>query len=134
MKIGIIGAAGDMGSNIAAQLSKAGYDLLASDLPEKRTELERIFSGTDVKICENGNEVARKSDYTIFSVETKNIGQAIGRYAPSLKENRAAGGFTSAKTPEIEAVEANCPEDISWLTLHIEKQKSSKRIRNIQRV
>lgn len=117
MEIGIIGL-GDMGKLYAREFAKAGYSVSGSDLPEKRSQLEKELDGTGINILDDGVAVSRQSDYLFYSVEAENIGNVVERYGPSTKKGAIVAGQTSVKTPEIEAFEKYLPKDVNIVTCH----------------
>src|SRR3989344_7417578 len=117
MDIGIIGA-GDMGSLTAKLLDKAGYVVRVFDLPDRRSEVEKRLDGSGVKILDDGNEVARKSDLVIYAVETTNLDRVVGEFGPQAKRYAAHGGLTSTKHPEMAAFQKHLPSNANRVTCH----------------
>ncbi|KAK4956840.1 prephenate dehydrogenase (NADP(+)) [Elasticomyces elasticus] len=116
--VGIIGM-GDMGKMYARRISKAGWRVLACDLPAKTAALEAEFSdNNNVSILKDGYEVSRASDWIMYFVEAKNIHTIVADYGRSTKMNAIVGGQTSTKAPEIAAFERYLPADVDIISCH----------------
>lgn len=117
--IGIIGL-GDMGLLYAKRFSDAGWSVCGCDREERFEELKESLSSSlpDLEILPNGHQVARKSDYIIYSVEAENIDAIVAIYGPSTKLGAVVGGQTSCKSPEIAAFERHLPEDVEIVSVH----------------
>lgn len=117
MKIGIIGAAGDIGSTYGRAFLDKGVDLLVSDI--NKLELNQIYSGTKARICEDNIELARMADISICSIPIIATSSAIDGYARYAREGALAGGFTSTKVlPEVGPLKRTLPKDGKILTYH----------------
>lgn len=116
MKIGFIGAAGDMASLYARILHEKGHEILVSDKNKER--LRQKYAGLEVKICESNKEAARLSDLLIYSTPISETPEIIQESAPYLRENAVVGGFTSVKTYEVDALLKSSPSDTEIITFH----------------
>ncbi len=117
MNIGIIGL-GDMGSLCARQWASKGYQVIASDLPERFEELEAQFHGTGITVYRDSKFVAKKADFLLYSVEAINISRVVEQTAPFIRPRTIVSGQTSVKHPEIEAFEAHLPSSVYICTCH----------------
>jgi prephenate dehydrogenase (NADP+) len=117
MQIGIIGL-GDMGKLYALTFVKAGYKVCGADLPTRFQTLSEELSGQGLVVLENGNEVARRSDFIIYCVEAEKIDEVVSQFAKSIKFGAVVAGQTSVKHPEIAAFEKYLPSDVHIITCH----------------
>ncbi|MGV3508802.1 MAG: NAD(P)-binding domain-containing protein [Sphingobacteriaceae bacterium] len=117
MNIGIIGL-GDMGALCARKWAEKGYPVFGCDLPANYNRLNELFKESSVTILKDGESVAQKADFLLFSVETSNIKQVVASVANAIKPGTIIAGQTSVKHPEIEAFEALLPEDVHIFTCH----------------
>lgn len=116
MKIGFVGAAGDMASLYARILHGKGHEILVSDTDKER--LRQEYAGLEVRICENNKEAARLSDLLVYSTPIAETPEIIRESAPFLRENAVVGGFTSVKTYEVDALLNYAPDDSEIITFH----------------
>jgi prephenate dehydrogenase (NADP+) len=117
MQIGIIGL-GDMGKLYATTFAKAGYKVCGTDLPALLPQLAAELEPQGVELLNDGHEVARKSDFILYSVEAESISRVVASFAKSTKYGAIVGGQTSVKHPEITAFEAYLPADTHIVTCH----------------
>lgn len=116
VNIGIIGM-GDMGRLYARKFYDAGWmNINVCDLPSRFESLKSEFPKYNVH--KDGHGVSRVSDYIIYSVEAKNIGDVVSTFGPSTKVGAVVAGQTSVKEPEIQAFESYLPEDVHIVTCH----------------
>lgn len=71
-----------------------------------------------MNVLRNGHEVARRSDFVMYSVEAGNLGKVVSEYGPSHKVGAIVAGQTSVKAPERDAFEKYLPEDVSIISCH----------------
>lgn len=117
MKFGIIGL-GDMGGAFARLYAKAGYDVIATDLPEKINELNQTYKGTGIKIVPDSKMVAQYADILLFCVEATKIDTVVKSVANDIKDTTIVGAQTSIKAPEIAAFEKYLSPKVPIITIH----------------
>ncbi|KAG6865816.1 hypothetical protein C0991_011621 [Blastosporella zonata] len=117
--IGLIGM-GAMGRMYAKYLSEAGWSKInVCDLPSKHADLLRDYADTpNITPLLDGHAVSRSSDFLMYSVEAKFIGDVVREFGPSTKVGAIVAGQTSVKAPEREAFEKYLPEDIHIVSCH----------------
>ena len=107
--VGLIGG-GAMGKLYAEHLSRAGYSINISDVPDKVSGLRSHFTMNGlVNVLDDSHEVSANSDMIIYSVPAFQIGKIVREYAPSTKFEAIIAGQTSVKAPEIAAFDAYLP-------------------------
>ena len=109
---------GDMGRLYAKAFSIAGYQVCGCDLPENRERLEAELEPFNIRLMDNGKDVARMSDLIIYSVEADRMARVVAECGPSTKYGAIVAGQTSVKTPEIETFEKHLPADAQIITFH----------------
>ncbi|SOE24146.1 prephenate dehydrogenase (NADP+) [Spirosomataceae bacterium TFI 002] len=117
MIFGIIGL-GDMGGAFAKIYAKAGFKVVASDLPEKFNSLSKEYQPLGVEVVENAISVAQSADILLFCVEAVKIGDVVKSVAASIRPNTIVGAQTSIKAPEIAAFEKYLAPNIPIVTVH----------------
>ncbi|KAI9591944.1 hypothetical protein BDF19DRAFT_492277 [Syncephalis fuscata] len=119
VEIGIIGF-GDMGRLYARKFVETGwFRVNVCDLPTRYASLCSEFAQhTAIHVLRDGHEVARRSDFIIYSVEAELIAQVVAQYGPSTKVGAIVAGQTSVKAPEIKAFEQYLPQDVQIVTCH----------------
>ncbi|KAG6808734.1 hypothetical protein H0H92_003059 [Tricholoma furcatifolium] len=117
--IGLIGM-GAMGRMYAKYLSEAGWlKINVCDLPSKYEDLVREYSSKpNVNVLRDGHAVSRLSDFIMYSVEAKYIGEVVSQFGPSTKVGAIVAGQTSVKAPEREAFEKYLPSDVHIVSCH----------------
>lgn len=94
------------------------YSVVGCDREELFEETKHKLQYEKFKLVKNGFEVARVSDYVLYSVEAENIAKIVRLYGPATKVGAIVGGQTSCKVPEIEAFEEFVPADVDIISLH----------------
>ncbi|KAI8050864.1 hypothetical protein BDF22DRAFT_646034 [Syncephalis plumigaleata] len=119
VEIGIIGF-GDMGRLYARKFVEAGWPRVnVCDLPARYPALcEEWAHQQAICVLRDGHEVARRSDFIIYSVEAELIAKVVAQYGASTKLGAVVAGQTSVKAPEIEAFEKYLPSDVQIVTCH----------------
>ncbi|MDT3404645.1 prephenate dehydrogenase [Mucilaginibacter terrae] len=117
MNIGIIGL-GDMGKVYAKAFAKAGYTVFGCDLPQNRERLEAELEPLNIKLMDDGNQVARLSDLLIYSVEADSMERVVAQTSGSIKYGATVAGQTSVKHPEIAIFDKYLPADSQVVTFH----------------
>ncbi|PKI83893.1 prephenate dehydrogenase (NADP(+)) [Malassezia vespertilionis] len=118
LEIGIIGM-GDMGRMYAHKLAAAGWKHVnVCDRPEEYERLREDLQGTGLNVLRDGHQVARRSDFTMYSVESGHIDKVVAQYGASHKLGSIVGGQTSVKAPERAAFEAYLPPDVHIVSCH----------------
>lgn len=92
--------------------------VLGCDREEVFEETKSRCKFDQFKVVQSGFEVARASDYIIYSVEAENVRKIVSVYGPATKVGAIVGGQTSCKCPEIEAFEEFVADDVDIITLH----------------
>lgn len=118
LQVGIIGM-GDMGRLYALKLRQAGW--LHVNVCDRESQYEQLRSdleGSGLLVLRNGHEVARRSDFTMYSVEAGNLDKVVAEYGPSHKVGAVVAGQTSVKAPERAAFEAHLPDDVYIVSCH----------------
>jgi prephenate dehydrogenase (NADP+) len=109
---------GDMGKLYAKAFATAGYTVCGCDLPENRQRLEAELAPFNIKLMDNGKDIARMSDLVIYSVEADSLARVVAECGPSTKYGAIVAGQTSVKTPEIQTFEKYLPADAQIITFH----------------
>jgi len=117
MNIGIIGL-GDMGKVYAKAFARAGYTVCGCDLPQNRERLEEELEPLNIKLMDDGKQVARRSDLLIYSVEADSMEQVVAQTSGSIKYGAIVAGQTSVKHPEIAIFDKYLPSDAQIVTFH----------------
>lgn len=121
LEVGIIGM-GDMGRLYAHKLHAAGWKHVnVCDRAEQFEQLQKdVANGPapGLRVLRNGHEVARRSDFVMYSVEAGNLDKVVAEYGPSHKVGAIVAGQTSVKAPERAAFEKHLPDDISVISCH----------------
>ncbi|KAG6901200.1 hypothetical protein C0995_015483 [Termitomyces sp. Mi166 len=117
--IGLIGM-GAMGRMYAKYLSEAGWlKINVCDIPSKHADLVRDYADKpNITPLLDGHAVSRSSDFIMYSIEAKNIGEVVRQYGPSTKMGAIVAGQTSVKAPEREAFERYLPADVHIVSCH----------------
>ncbi len=100
--ITLIGAKGKMGSAFTKLFTARGIEVLEVDIGTKLTAQKAI----------------PEADITIFSVPITNTVDLITELSAKAKSGSLVADFTSIKSPAVEAMKENVPEDCEIMGIH----------------
>ena len=118
LHVGIIGM-GDMGRLYALRMRAAGWQHVhVCDREERYEALRAELAPRGLDVMRNGHQVARVSDFLMYSVEAGNMEKVVAEYGPSTKVGAIVAAQTSVKAPERAAFETHLPSDVYIVSCH----------------